>query len=270
VGATVTVHGTNFTDASGVWFNGQSASFSVVNAGKITTTVPSGATTGTIAVQTPGGAVWSDDDFTVVAATTGTLTGTVTGSDGGGTLAGVKVYILKRVEGVWTQQGGAFVTPASGVYSFTVLADTYRVRFVEQRGNFQGEFYSDAATLAAATDVPVSGGGTSVADAELAAFGHIRGTVTNDDFVGIAGVKVYVFAQVEGVWRQQGGAVTTSASGAYVCNLLPATYRVRFVDPKGNYVGEYYDDAATLAAATSLPLAATDTVVANAILAAQK
>jgi len=70
-GATVTLIGTNFTGTTAVSFNGVSAStFTVDNATTITATVPAGATSGTIAVTTPGGSVTSATSFTVIAAPT--------------------------------------------------------------------------------------------------------------------------------------------------------------------------------------------------------
>jgi len=66
VGTTVTLTGTHFSGATKVAFHGASAVFSVNSATKITATVPSGATTGTIAVTTPGGSAASATSFTVV------------------------------------------------------------------------------------------------------------------------------------------------------------------------------------------------------------
>ena len=66
-GATVTITGRNFTDATAVSFNGTAATtFSVASATSITATVPTGATTGTIVVTTPGGTATSATSFTVV------------------------------------------------------------------------------------------------------------------------------------------------------------------------------------------------------------
>lgn len=65
-GTSVTVTGTNFTDATAVKFNTTTAAeFSVTSATSITTTVPAGATTGKISVTTPAGTATSAGDFTV-------------------------------------------------------------------------------------------------------------------------------------------------------------------------------------------------------------
>ncbi|MGY3090026.1 hypothetical protein ACVWYF_003074 [Hymenobacter sp. UYAg731] len=68
VGATVTVTGSFFTDASVVTLNGVViTTFTVVDANTITFEVPVGATSGTIAVTTPGGTATSAGTFTVLA-----------------------------------------------------------------------------------------------------------------------------------------------------------------------------------------------------------
>jgi uncharacterized repeat protein (TIGR03803 family) len=67
VGAPVTILGTNLTGATGVSFNGTAATFNVVSASEIMTTVPAGATTGTIQVTTPGGTLTSNANFLVIA-----------------------------------------------------------------------------------------------------------------------------------------------------------------------------------------------------------
>jgi len=55
VGTAVVIAGTNLTGATAVIFNGTSAAFTVNSATQITTSVPSGATTGNVVVTTPGG-----------------------------------------------------------------------------------------------------------------------------------------------------------------------------------------------------------------------
>jgi IPT/TIG domain len=65
VGASVTISGTNLTGATRVTFSGVSASYSVSSSTQVKATVPTGATTGVIAVTTPGGTATSSSNFTV-------------------------------------------------------------------------------------------------------------------------------------------------------------------------------------------------------------
>jgi hypothetical protein len=65
IGTTVTISGSAFTGATAVTFNGTSAPFTVTSYGQIIATVPVGATSGRIAVATPGGVGTSSASFTV-------------------------------------------------------------------------------------------------------------------------------------------------------------------------------------------------------------
>jgi len=64
-GVKVTILGTNLTGATAVTFNGTAATFTVMSSTEIRTTVPTGATTGTVKVTTPGGTLSSNIVFTV-------------------------------------------------------------------------------------------------------------------------------------------------------------------------------------------------------------
>jgi uncharacterized protein YjbI with pentapeptide repeats len=66
-GTAVTITGANFTGATAVRFNGTSATFNVVSASQITTTVPQGATTGPISIVVPGATATSQAVFTLPA-----------------------------------------------------------------------------------------------------------------------------------------------------------------------------------------------------------
>jgi gliding motility-associated-like protein len=67
IGSIITITGTDFTGATAVSFNGTAAtSFTVNSATQITATVPSGATTGTIAITTSGGTATSSSILTLV------------------------------------------------------------------------------------------------------------------------------------------------------------------------------------------------------------
>ena len=77
VGATVTIYGTAFSTTPAnntVTFNGTGATVSAATATKITTTVPSGATTGVIQVTVSGNSVSSSTSFTVTSSTAPTIT----------------------------------------------------------------------------------------------------------------------------------------------------------------------------------------------------
>ena len=65
-GQGVIILGTNLTGSTSVTFNGKGARFKVVSPTEITATVPAGATTGTVDVVTPGGALKSNVPFRVI------------------------------------------------------------------------------------------------------------------------------------------------------------------------------------------------------------
>ncbi|HEV2424437.1 MAG TPA: choice-of-anchor tandem repeat GloVer-containing protein [Terriglobia bacterium] len=65
-GRHVRILGTNLTGTTSLTFNGTPATFAVVSPSLITTTVPAGATTGTVQVVTPGGTLSSNVPFRVI------------------------------------------------------------------------------------------------------------------------------------------------------------------------------------------------------------
>src|ERR1017187_9383834 len=66
VGAAIKILGTNLTGATSVSFNGTAAVFTVVSGSEITTSVPSGASSGKVQVVTPSGTLSSNASFRVV------------------------------------------------------------------------------------------------------------------------------------------------------------------------------------------------------------
>jgi uncharacterized repeat protein (TIGR03803 family) len=65
LGSAVKILGSNLTGATSVTFNGTTATFTVKSKSEITTTVPTGATTGIVKVVTPGGTLSSNVPFRV-------------------------------------------------------------------------------------------------------------------------------------------------------------------------------------------------------------
>jgi hypothetical protein len=114
VGTSVTISGSAFTGATSVTFNGANATFSVNSDSRITANVPSGATTGPIAVTTPAGTGTSASSFmvTVAAPTISSFSPSIG-------RAGTTV----RISG--TNFTGATSVKFNGIAaSFTVTADT--------------------------------------------------------------------------------------------------------------------------------------------------
>ncbi len=69
VGTSVTINGTNFTGATSVKFNAQSASFNVASSTQISATVPNCSSSGTISVTTSASTATSSGSFTVTGCT---------------------------------------------------------------------------------------------------------------------------------------------------------------------------------------------------------
>ena len=65
VGAAVKILGTGLTGSTSVAFNGTAATFTVVSSSEITTTVPTGATTGKVKVTTPRRTLTSNVNFRI-------------------------------------------------------------------------------------------------------------------------------------------------------------------------------------------------------------
>jgi uncharacterized repeat protein (TIGR03803 family) len=66
VGTSAIILGNNLTGTTAVTFNGTAASFKVVSSSAIKTTVPAGATSGTVQVTTPTGTLNSNTIFRVM------------------------------------------------------------------------------------------------------------------------------------------------------------------------------------------------------------
>jgi hypothetical protein len=128
VGTSVTLTGTNLTGATAVSFNGTpAATFSVVNSTTITTTVPTGATSGIVTVTTPSGTSGSNATFAVP---TAPVVNTATVNSVRGTSAGLG--------GTVVADGGGTVVDRGVVYSSTTTAPAIGGAGVGQDANGAG------------------------------------------------------------------------------------------------------------------------------------
>ena len=201
------------------------------------------------------GAVTSGID--AVMPTGGEITGTVRDAGTHGGVSGVDVCAEGEEGG---RQESCAETNSAGQYTLTGLASgAYRVWFTY--GSPLGaewswtEWYSGRATGAAADPVTVAAGGvTSGIDVEMAT-GAIAGTV-RAAAGGSPAAGVEVCAGSVGAASRTGGCVRTDAEGRYkIAGLSTGAYSVRFSrqsDQDGNYVSQYYDDAASDANVTDV------------------
>lgn len=206
----------------------------------------------------------------------GSLSGTVTDGAGNG-LANIGVHLYGSPGGgVWGPTGSYAITDGSGHYTLAdVTPDRYRLRFAD--GGFPiayaSEYFDNALTLAAATDVTVSEGQTVTVNAQLTAASRIEGVVTDDEGHPLAGIQASLWVRDEtnpNRWVTAGLHATTDSSGAYLfAGVDTGRYRLGFTDMQSphRYSTEYYDNA-SLATATELVVPDQPLFVINAQLAA--
>jgi uncharacterized repeat protein (TIGR03803 family) len=112
VGKTIEILGQGFKGTTGVSFNGVVAKFTVVSETYLTAVVPTGATTGSVAVKTPGGALTSNKPFRVTPVI-------LSFSPSSG-----KVGTLVTITGNSLTQTAAVTFGGVKATSFTVVSDT--------------------------------------------------------------------------------------------------------------------------------------------------
>ncbi len=192
----------------------------------------------------------------------GHITGTVTNASAVG-LSGIGVAAFERSGfGDWRWVGGA-ATGIDGRYDIGGLAaGSYRIGFWDSSGSYVLEFYDDAPTIDLGDDVFVSAGATTTrVDAVMTLASHITGRVrgAGPGAAGLEGIsvsaKVY---RAPDDWQTVPGGTSTAADGTYDIGALPAgTYRIEFRDDSaGNYVTQYFNDAATIDEANDVAVAA--------------
>ena len=177
-GATVTITGTNFSNAFGVTFNGVSAtSFSVVSATQITAVIPDAATTGRIAVVALGGTVTSATNLTVSAPTLTSFTQSVAV----GTTVTIFGTNLIGVTGVTfnTTKATSFTVVSSTQISAVVPAGTTagRLSITSASGTVTS---TGSFTLALPTVTTVNPSAVTVGSSVI---------LTGTNFVGVTAVK---------------------------------------------------------------------------------
>ena len=198
---------------------------------------------------------------TVMVTTAGHVTGVVTGA-ADAPLADVAVTAYRHTypwnAGSYEEMGDT-LTSGDGTYDLGGLPEgTYRLGFADTTETYLPEFWDDAATVGGAQDVVVRVGQPATGkDASLARGGEISGSVTGADGP-LAEVQVTAYAY-DADWDEWSSVTSTltDESGDYrLGGLVADDYRLRFRDITKVHVTEYWDDRATLEAATSIPVGA--------------
>ncbi|MBI3881292.1 MAG: IPT/TIG domain-containing protein [Verrucomicrobia bacterium] len=181
-GDPVSINGSNLTDVLAVKFNGVAAVFATnpIIANQLTTTVPHGALTGRITVQTPGGIATNSENFLILPA--------ITGFAPAGAPPGDTVVIT----------GTNFTTNASVVFSASVPAVTTYISLNEVRATVPTNAVSGR--LRVATD-----GGVAVSSEDFTVLSLLTSLV----LTRTNGAAVVSWPTNVDGWRLQGAASLT-------------------------------------------------------------
>lgn len=247
VGATVTISGVNFTGVSSVRFNGAAAAFSTSGDGTITATVPTNATTGPIAIITPGGRTTTINPFTVQ-------------TPGGGSTSVTKVVISQIYGGGGTKSSSykndfielhnagnttvnlstyaiQFAGATSSTWSQTLLSGSLapgRYYLIRQAGGTSGTLNLPAAQSTGTINIANSAG--KIALTRTTARLTVSNPVSNTnvvDFVGYGSANAF-----EGAGTAAAHTATTATlragNGATDTNNNRADFSAGTVNPRNN------------------------------------
>ena len=186
----------------------------------------------------------------------GKITGQVTASAGGASLASVWVQAYaSRTDS--TSIASAF-TNSSGVYTITGLeTGSYYLKF--EKTDYLPAYYNNRASLAQADPVSVMlGGTTSNINASLILGGQITGHVTAAvGGASLADVYVYAYTSKTASSYNYVDYAYTDAAGVYAITGLAAGDYYLKVSPSStsDYLPQYYQDQPDLAAADAVSVA---------------
>ena len=177
--------------------------------------------------------------------TNAALTGTATLTPGGAAANGVSVRLYRASDNTVVST----TMTTQGKFTFTNLTSgTYKAQFTNAGGDLIApEFYQNANSLASASPINLSSNMTGTIAVELEKTAIITGQVTDT----VTSLPITT-AQVD-VYEQNGTApiatVNVDATGKYTATGFgTGSYKLRF--QAGGYQTEFFDDKATLTAAT--------------------
>jgi hypothetical protein len=189
------------------------------------------------------------------------ISGTVREAAGGDRLQGITVHAYKQNASGW-EWINSDTALADGTYIIDDLpSGVYQVQFVDSGGLYLEQFFEGVYFRQDSDDVLVSGGAeTASIDASLVFAGHIAGTVTAEDGgLPLSDIEVCALVFKDAHWETLSCAQTDGGGEYDVGNLPAGTYRIAFNDQKGDYAGEYYDNALILSEAVDITVTAGST-----------
>ena len=185
------------------------------------------------------------------AAVAGTLT-----NASGDQLSGINVTVY-RDNGTSFVQAGTNVTDTDGTYSVGSIdasggSADLKLEFAANSTDYATEWYDNAETESGATVVTVSAGTTANnLDAQLTktALPVVAGTMTNQSGNSLSGINVTVYRDDGTGQFLEDETNTTDSNGDYRIEVEPRSslddtvdIQLRFSDPTGTYLTEWYDD----------------------------
>ena len=151
------------------------------------------------------------------------------------------------------------------MFASVPVGGPYRLSFWDPHGRYAFEYWQDTQNWFEATLIEMTDGGTvSIAaelDRTLSTF--LSGVVTDLAGNPLAGITVVV-ERLDGSWYTS--ADSNSAGGYYLVGVEPGTYRLRFFDSDGSHRSEWWNDAATANAATTITVTDGATLTFDAAL----
>jgi len=187
--------------------------------------------------------------------TTAGVEGTLTNASGA-QLSGINVTVY-RDDGSSFAQAGTNTTTATGTYSIDGIdasdgSADLKLEFAANSTDYATEWYDNAETEAGATVVTVSAGTTANnLDAQLTktALPVVEGTMTNQSGNSLSGINVTVYRDDGTGQFLEYETNTTDSNGDYSIEVEPRSslddtvdMQLRFSDPTGTYLTEWYDD----------------------------
>ena len=219
-GTSVTITGTGFTGVNSVRFNGTSATFNFQSDAQVTTTVPSGATTGKIQLTTTSGTTTSAANFTVSSSSAPTISGFSPSSGAIGATVTINGNHFTGVNGVrfnGTSASFAFVNDGRATATVPNGATTGRITLTTATG-----------TATSASDFTVTGSSAPTISSFSPSSGAIGSTVTinGNHFTAVSGVR-FNGTSAAFVFVNDGRVTATVPAGA-------TTGRITVDDTRGN------------------------------------